>query len=132
LLGSGIALFRVGSQETEAELLRARTIFNRAFLESSGATEWFFADFVEQWRSQKVDRVVAERESEHGKRQQVAEIIADLLKVGGAGARGVVAVLPWSLSWDFPLTADGLDVAVADEVHGKEDLFGARRKEILL
>jgi hypothetical protein len=35
------------------------------------------------------------------------------------------------LGWNLPLTADGLDVGVANEVHGQDDLFGARRKEVL-
>jgi len=103
----------------------------RTFLERSGATEWFFADFVEERRGQEVYRVVAERESERRKSKQVAEVIANLLKVGGARAWRVVSILTWGLSWNLPLTADGLDVGVADEVHGKDDLFGARRKEIL-
>jgi hypothetical protein len=89
-------------------------------------------DFVEEWCGQEVDRVVAERKSEGGKRQQVAEVITDLFKVGGARAWGVVAILAWGLSRNLPLTADGLDMGISNEVHGKDDLVSARRKEILL
>src|ERR1700733_11641590 len=94
-----------------------------------GAAEGFFADLVEQRSGEKVDRVVAERETERGESQQIAQIVGDLFKIRRAGAGWVVTILARCLDGNLPLAADGFYMGVAEEVHRHHDFFSGRREE---
>jgi hypothetical protein len=102
-----------------------------AISESGGATQWLFTDFVEQWRCKKICGTSIKGQAESGKSNQVAEIVSDLLEIGGAASGRVVAVLTGRLDGNLPLTADGFYVCVAKKIHCQVDLVGAWRKEIM-
>jgi len=58
--------------------------------ESGGATEWFFANFVEQWCCKKICGAMIQSGGESdGRAYQVAEIVGDLFEIGGAASGGL-------------------------------------------
>src|ERR1700730_1284001 len=88
-----------------------------AILENGGTTKRLFPDLVEQRRRKKFCGAAIKCKPEGKKSNQVSQIISDLFEIGRTASGRVVAVLPWRLDRDLPLTTDRLHVCVAKKFH---------------
>jgi hypothetical protein len=114
-----------------AVLFMAPHLICKPTILESGATKRFFPDLVEQRRRKKFCGAAIQCQPESRKRNEVSQIVRDLFEIGGAASGRVVAVLPWRLYRDLPLTADRLHVCVAKKFHCQDSLVGAWRKEVV-